>query len=288
MNTLEPGSNTAMAELLLLMARLRDPQSGCPWDIAQTFASVAPYTLEEAYEVADAIHSGDPDKLREELGDLLFQVVFHARMAQERGWFDFEAVARGIHDKLVRRHPHVFPLAEGATTAGAAEAPGTAAAVLVGWEQTKAREREALAAKKGQGPAGVLDDVPRALPALTRAHKLSKRAARVGFDWTDPKDVRAKVNEELAELDEALHEASGRASAHAVEELGDVLFALVNWARHVGADPEEALRGTNAKFERRFGFMEGLARARGLELSALSLDAWEGLWQEAKAAERGR
>ena len=287
----EPGTTASMTELLLLMARLRDPARGCPWDLEQTFATVAPYTLEEAYEVADAIESGEPDKLREELGDLLFQVVFHARMAEERGWFDFDAVARGIHDKLVRRHPHVFPPAASLDTAPttAVDAPRSSAAVLTTWEQTKAQEREARAAGKGQGAAGVLDDVPLALPALLRAHKLSKRAARVGFDWTDPADVRAKVNEELAELDEALLEnPGGPPSAHAVEELGDVLFAIVNWARHVGADPETALRGTNAKFERRFGFMEGLARARGLELAALRLDAWEGLWQEAKAAERER
>ena len=268
--------------LVELMARLRDPQRGCPWDIEQTFQSIAPYTLEEAYEVADAIEFGDPDKLREELGDLLFQVVFHARMAQERGWFDFNAVARAIHDKLVRRHPHVF--GEG-RPAAAAEA-ASSAAVLQTWEQIKARERDTGAARRGQGRAGTLDDVPRALPALTRAQKLSKRAARVGFDWTDPADVRAKVNEELAELDEALREADGKPSAHAVEEFGDVLFALVNWARHVGADAEVALRGTNAKFERRFGFMEGLAAARGLALDGLSLEKWEALWQEAKAAER--
>ena len=277
--------------LVELMARLRDPQRGCPWDVEQTFQSIAPYTLEEAYEVADAIESGDPDKLREELGDLLFQVVFHARMAQERGWFDFNDVARVIHDKLVRRHPHVFPASgdpdqSTGHAASAVDTPRSPAAVLQTWEQIKAQERDSGAARRGQGRAGTLDDVPRALPALTRAQKLSKRAARVGFDWTDPADVRAKVNEELAELDEALREAGGKPSAHAVEEFGDVLFALVNWARHVGADAEVALRGTNAKFERRFGFMEGLAAARGLALDGLSLEKWEALWQEAKAAER--
>ena len=286
MNTKTPA---AMTDLLALMRTLRGP-GGCPWDREQTFATVAPYTLEEAYEVADAIQGGEPDKLREELGDLLFQIVFHARMAEECGWFDFEAVARGIHDKLVRRHPHVFaPAAIAAAGGGTDDRPRTSTAVLTGWEHTKAQEREARAAAAGKGPAGVLDDVPLALPALTRACKLSKRAARVGFDWSDPADVRAKVDEELAELDEALAAcAGGPPSAHAVEELGDVLFAIVNWARHVGVDPETALRGTNAKFERRFGFMEGLARARGLELAALSLPQWEELWQEAKAAERDR
>jgi ATP diphosphatase len=279
------GDLPAMTELLALMVRLRDPSRGCPWDRAQTFASLAPYTLEEAYEVLDAIQSGEsPAKLRDELGDLLFQVVFHAQLAQERGWFDFDGIARGIHDKLVRRHPHVF---------GAQDGISTPAEVLVAWEELKARERAAAAADQDpQGTAGVLADVPRALPALTRAQKLGKRAARVGFDWTEMRDVRAKISEELAELDEAALEArdhpdTAAPSAHLVEEMGDLLFAIANWGRHVGADAEGALRAANAKFERRFASMEALAEQRALVLSELTLDQWEALWLEAKQAERG-
>jgi ATP diphosphatase len=276
---------SAMTRLLALMVKLRDPDSGCPWDRAQTFETIAPYTLEEAYEVVDAIQGGEPPaKLRDELGDLLFQVVFYAQLAQEQGWFDFDGIARAIHDKLVRRHPHVFdkPI------------PGvdTPREVLVVWEELKARERAAAATARDPRAAGVLADVPRALPALTRAQKLGKRAGRVGFDWTDMRDVRAKITEELAELDEAALEAhahgaqSDTPSAHLVEEMGDLLFAIANWGRHVGADAEGALRAANAKFERRFASMESLARERELALSSLSLEQWEALWQEAKGAER--
>lgn len=279
------GDPPALTELLALMVRLRDPARGCPWDQAQTFASLAPYTLEEAYEVVDAIQSGEsPAKLRDELGDLLFQVVFHAQLAQERGWFDFDDIARGIHDKLVRRHPHVF---------GTQQGVGTPAEVLVAWEELKARERAAAAAAEDpHAEAGVLADVPRALPALTRAQKLGKRAGRVGFDWTDMRDVRAKITEELAELDEAVLEAgahtpSGSPPAHLVEEMGDLLFAIANWGRHVGADAEGALRAANTKFERRFASMEALARERSLVLTDLTLAQWEALWLEAKQAERG-
>jgi ATP diphosphatase len=277
---------SAMTDLLELMVKLRDPVSGCPWDRVQTFATIAPYTLEEAYEVVDAIQAGDgPAKLRDELGDLLFQVVFYAQMAQEQGWFDFDGIARAIHDKLVRRHPHVF----GAAASGI----NTPTDVLVAWEELKARERAAAAADKEPGATpGVLADVPRALPALTRAQKLGKRARRVGFDWTDMRDVRAKITEELAELDEAALEAGAHVGsevppAHLVEEMGDLLFAIANWGRHVGADAEGALRAANAKFERRFASMESLARERGLTLTALTLPEWEALWQEAKQAERG-
>jgi ATP diphosphatase len=280
-----PGDLPAMTDLLALMVRLRDPVRGCPWDRAQNFASLAPYTLEEAYEVVDAIQSDEsPAKLRDELGDLLFQVVFHAQLAQERGWFDFDGIARGIHDKLVRRHPHVF---------GSQAGVSTPAEVLVTWEELKARERAvAAAAQDPEATAGVLADVPRALPALTRAQKLGKRAARVGFDWTDMRDVRAKISEELAELDEAALEArdhpdSGVPPPHLVEEMGDLLFAIANWGRHVGADAEGALRAANAKFERRFASMEALARERSLVLTELALDHWEALWLEAKQAERG-
>jgi MazG family protein len=267
---------SAMTELLALMVRLRDPLKGCPWDRVQTFQSIAPHTLEEAYELVDAIQSGEPPaKLRDELGDLLFQVVFHAQLAQERGWFDFDGIARAIHDKLVRRHPHVF------------------GAPPVAWEELKARERASAAADKDpQAEASVLADVPRALPALTRAQKLGKRAGRVGFDWTDMRDVRAKITEELAELDEAMLETGAQTDpagppAHLVEEMGDLLFAIANWGRHVGADAEGALRAANAKFERRFASMEALARARALVLTELTLEHWEALWQEAKRAERG-
>jgi nucleoside triphosphate diphosphatase len=267
---------SAMSELLALMVKLRDPLKGCPWDRVQTFESVAPHTLEEAYEVVDAIQSGEPPaKLRDELGDLLFQVVFYAQLAQERGWFDFDGIARAIHDKLVRRHPHVF------------------GSQPVAWEELKARERAAAAADRDPDAAvGVLADVPRALPALTRAQKLGKRAAGVGFDWTDMRDVRAKITEELAELDEAVLEAGAQTQgagppAHLVEEMGDLLFAIANWGRHVGADAEGALRAANAKFERRFASMEALARERALVLGELTLERWEALWLEAKQAERG-
>ncbi len=263
----------AMGELLALMARLRDPERGCPWDRAQTFSTIAPYTIEEAYEVADAIEQGDPAHLREELGDLLFQVVFHARMAQERGWFDFAAVADGIRAKLVRRHPHLF--------AGASLAPEDLVRV---WEEQKAQERAAAPARAG---GSALGGVPRALPALTRAEKLGRRAARVGFDWPEPRAVRAKVLEELEEVGEVLAAAGGAsgtapASEALADELGDLLFAIVNWSRHLHIDPESALRGANDKFERRFAHMERLARERRVELAQLSAAEWDALWREAK------
>jgi nucleoside triphosphate diphosphatase len=266
----------AMTALLELMARLRDPAEGCPWDQKQTFATIAPYTIEEAYEVADAIERGDPLKIRDELGDLLFQVVFHAQMAQERGWFDFAQVAGSIHEKLVRRHPHVFG---GKSVAGEAE-------LSKNWEELKARER----AEAGGGEVGTLDDVPRGLPALIRAAKLGKRAGRVGFDWPDAAGVREKVSEELREVDEAVAAAGGGAGAgsspEVVEEMGDLLFAVANWSRHLKLDAEDALRAANSKFERRFRDMEALARQRGLALEQLGAQEWEGLWQEAKLGER--
>jgi ATP diphosphatase len=262
-------AETALARLLALMARLRDPQRGCPWDLKQTFASIAPYTIEEAYEVADAIERHDQAHLKDELGDLLFQVVFHARMAEERGWFDFSAVANGITDKLTRRHPHIF--------AGAELAESDLVRV---WEEQKAQER---AADSG-GDAGVLAGVPRALPALTRAAKLGRRAARVNFDWPNARETRAKVMEELRELDDAIAAAAAGEAAQAAvtEELGDLLFALANWGRHLEVDAEGALRGANAKFEQRFAHMEALASARGLALKALSAAEWDALWREAK------
>jgi len=261
----------ALAALIALMARLRDPQRGCPWDREQTFATIAPYTIEEAYEVADAIEHGDAGQLRDELGDLLFQVVFHARMAEERGWFDFAAVARAIHDKLVRRHPHVF--------AGVALAPEDLVRV---WEEQKAQERAAAPPPRGAGR--VLAGVPRALPALTRAAKLGRRAARVGFDWPEAAEVRAKVLEELHEVDAARVGAGAAPGARGAvaEELGDLLFAVVNWSRHLGVDAEEALRVANGKFERRFARMEALAAERALALEKLSAAEWDALWREAK------
>jgi len=266
----------ALSALLALMARLRDPQRGCPWDREQTFSSIAPYTIEEAYEVADAIERGEHQQLRDELGDLLFQVVFHARMAEERGWFDFAAVASAIHDKLVRRHPHVF--------AGASPTPEELVRV---WEEQKAQERAEWARGRPAAEATVLAGVPRALPALVRAAKLGRRAARVGFDWPDAHQVRAKVLEELHEMDAVLAAASGAGEAGSeagavAEELGDLLFSIVNWSRHLKLDAEQALRAANAKFERRFARMESLARARGLDLKGLSAAEWDALWREAK------
>ncbi|HTT05588.1 MAG TPA: nucleoside triphosphate pyrophosphohydrolase [Steroidobacteraceae bacterium] len=255
--------------LLALMRRLRDPVQGCPWDREQTFASIAPFTVEEAYEVADAIDRADSARLRDELGDLLFQVVFHARMAEEQQLFDFAGVAAGIRDKLVRRHPHLF-----------AEPREVAVADLhVSWEQQKARERAQ------SGLTGVLSDVPRCLPALTRAAKLGRRARRVGFDWNEPAAVRAKIDEELAEADAAL--ADGQPGQLA-EELGDLLFTVANWARHLQIDPEAALRAAASKFEQRFERMEQLAGSRGQSLESLSPEQWETLWCEAKAAVAAR
>jgi nucleoside triphosphate diphosphatase len=270
----------AMTALLELMARLRNPQNGCPWDQKQTFATIAPFTIEEAYEVADAIERGDPLQIRDELGDLLFQVVFHAQMAQERGWFDFAQVAGAIHEKLVRRHPHVFG---GVSVTGETE-------LAKNWEELKAQERAAAAAGEvgsggAPGVASALADVPRGLPALIRAAKLGKRAGRVGFDWPDARGVREKVFEELQEVDAAIAAGS---SAEVVEEIGDLLFAVANWSRHLKLDAEEALRAANSKFERRFRDMEDLARERGLALEGLNPQEWEGLWQEAKFSERQR
>jgi nucleoside triphosphate diphosphatase len=257
-------SSEELEALLALMRTLRDPVRGCPWDRAQTFASIARYTIEEAYELADAIARGEMERLRDELGDLLFQVVFHARIAEEQQLFNFATVARSIHEKLVRRHPHVF----GEQRALAPEE------LHASWEAHKARERHAA------GERGVLANVPRALPALARAAKLGQRAARVGFDWQDAQQVRAKVTEELRELDEAL---AGGQRAEITEEMGDVLFALANWARHLQVEPESALRAATDKFEHRFERMEALAAARGLMLERLSAAQWDELWRLAKS-----
>jgi MazG family protein len=265
-------AESAISALLELMARLRDPRHGCPWDQKQTFATIAPYTIEEAYEVADAIERGEPEKLRDELGDLLFQVVFHAQMARERGWFDFGQVASAIHEKLVRRHPHVFA---GASVSGEAELSRK-------WEDQKARERAAA----GAGEAvSVLADIPRGLPALVRAAKLGRRARRVGFDWPDAQGVRDKVLEEIREVDAAVATAAESNCREVVEEMGDLLFAVTNWSRHLRIDAEEALRAANSKFERRFHAMEALARARGMDPDSLTPARWEGPWEEAKKQE---
>ncbi len=249
------------------MDRLRDPERGCPWDLEQTFATIAPYTVEEAYEVADAIERNDLTDLKEELGDLLLQVVFHSRMAQEQGAFDIQDVAAAISDKMIRRHPHVF----------GDHAYENLSAQVEGWEALKAQERKAKA------KTGVLDDVPTGLPALTRAVKLTKRAARVGFDWPSTTEVMAKLREETEELRVEI-EAGDVAKAR--EELGDILFVCANLARKLDVDPEDALRATNAKFARRFAFIEAALARRGKTPDQSDLAEMDALWNDAKAAEK--
>ena len=244
----------AIERLLKIMERLRDPETGCEWDRVQTFETIAPYTIEEAYEVADAIERGDVPELKDELGDLLLQVVFHSRIAEEAGHFSFADVADAISDKMERRHPHIFGDAD----------------TSPGWEQIKAEERGAKAAH------GALAGVARGLPALLRAEKLQKRAARVGFDWPDAQGARDKISEELDEVEQAPSPEARE------EEIGDLLFAVVNWARKLGVDPESALRGANAKFERRFASMEAEA---GDAFAGLDLNAKEALWQNVKRRE---
>lgn len=253
----------SLHKLLEVMARLRDPQHGCPWDLEQDFSSIAPYTIEEAYEVADAIDRADLQALRDELGDLLLQVVFHSRMAEEQGAFDFAEVAEGIAAKMIRRHPHVFEAGQ----------VHDADAQSVAWEVHKQQERAAA------GEHGVLDGIGLGQPALMRAHKISKRAARVGFDWPDPAGARAKVVEELAELEGA--EASGNQAA-IEEELGDLFFAAANLARKLGVNPEEALRRSNRKFEGRFAHVERRVTEGGGDWSRFSLEQLEAFWTEAK------
>ncbi len=259
--------------LLAIMARLRDPDGGCPWDLEQTFATVAPYTVEEAYEVADAIERNDLSDLKEELGDLLLQVVFHARMAEEQGAFAFEDVAAAINDKMVRRHPHVF----------AEETYASLDHQKAGWEALKAAER-AQKHENGKGrTASLLDDVPVGLPALTRAVKLSKRAAGVGFVWPTVQDVVKKLHEEVAEL-EAEIDAGDLEKAR--QEMGDVLFVVANLARTLEVDPEDSLRYTNAKFVRRFQYIEAKLRERGKTPDQSDLPEMDALWDEAKAVEK--
>lgn len=268
-----------VSRLIEIMAALRTPVTGCPWDLEQDFASIAPYTLEEAYEVADAIERGDMDDLREELGDLLLQVVYHARMAEEAGDFAFGDVVEAITKKMIRRHPHVFGNAE-------ARAAGSAKGM---WDAIKAEEKaEKRAARTTRGlPAedhgsGFLDSVPVALPALVRARKLQDRAAKVGFDWKEAAPILDKIEEEIAELRQAMAEGDEAATA---DEFGDVLFALVNFGRHVDVDAETALQGTNAKFRRRFHFIERELASSGRRLGEATLDEMEALWQRAKGVE---
>ncbi|MBX7271514.1 nucleoside triphosphate pyrophosphohydrolase [Stutzerimonas chloritidismutans] len=266
-------------DLLHLMARLRDPQHGCPWDLQQNYASIVPHTLEEAYEVADAIESGDFDHLPGELGDLLFQVVYYSQLAREEGRFEFATVVDAITRKLIRRHPHVFPDGD---LYGSPELPRLdEAAIKQRWEEIKAEERAEKAAAPEQ--LSLLDDVPSALPALSRAAKLQKRAAQVGFDWPEALPVVDKVREELGEVLEAMSENDPQAIA---EELGDLLFVVVNLARHLKVDPENALRAANGKFERRFRFIEQALREAGRPIESCDLEELDALWGEAKRAER--
>lgn len=253
----------AIARLRAIMAALRDPDTGCPWDVKQDFKSIAPYTIEEAYEVAEAIDQGDMDELKNELGDLLFQVVFHARMAEEAGAFTFDDVANAVSDKMERRHPHVF---------GDTQIDG-AADVKANWEAIKAAER---AAKAGDAAPSLMDDIPLALPGLSRAVKIQNRAARVDFDWGDVTPVFAKLEEEIGEL-RAEMAADPVSPQRLTDEMGDILFVAANIARHLKVDPEQAVRGTNEKFAKRFRWME-----QNHDLSSLTLEEMEALWQQAK------
>lgn len=256
--------------LRAIMARLRDPEEGCPWDRAQTPETIVPYTLEEAYEVGEAIAAGDAEVIRGELGDLLFQVVFQARLAEEAGQFDFDDVARAIGDKLWRRHPHVFGEAEFADDHEREAA----------WESAKAEER------RERERHGAMDDIPLAMPALARATKLQRRARRVGFDWDGAAAVLAKIREEIDEVQAEQEQGGG--PERLADEVGDVLFTVVNWARHLGVDPETALRGSNRKFERRFRALERLATERGRDVGRLDPRALDGLWNEVKESEAGQ
>ncbi|WP_072389961.1 nucleoside triphosphate pyrophosphohydrolase [Hyphomicrobium sp. CS1BSMeth3] len=284
----QPGSRKTIADLIAVMAALRTPGSGCPWDLEQSFETIAPYTIEEAYEVADAIERGNRADLKEELGDLLLQVVYHARMAEEEGAFDFDDVARGVTEKMIRRHPHVF-----------GDEKARSAQLAKGWwENIKAEER---AAKQADGngaapePTSLLADVPVGLPGLTRAVKLQAKAARVGFDWPSLAPVFSKMQEELTELEEIAVPADPRGSSppdgpvdpRIVDEFGDVLFVMANVARHLGIDPETALRTANAKFVRRFAYIEQRLTEQGKTPAAATLEEMDDLWIEAKTKERG-
>ncbi len=269
----------AVTRLLDIMTRLRDPESGCPWDVEQTFATIAPYTIEEAYEVAEAIAEDDMDALCGELGDLLLQVVFHSQMAREADLFDFDAVADAVSDKMVRRHPHVFADVKIASTAAQTRA----------WEDHKEQERRSAFSEGGGGSVGpspgALAGVPAALPALLRAEKLGKRAARVGFDWPDSPPVLAKVREEIGELEAEM--TNDGTAARLEHEVGDLLFACANLARHLKINPETALREANRRFERRFGRVEALAAKNAQAVADTPLDVLEAFWEQAKREEKG-
>jgi ATP diphosphatase len=272
--TVKPSPN--ISRLIEIMAALRQPGTGCPWDLEQDFASIAPYTIEEAYEVADAIIRHDLGDLCDELGDLLLQVVFHARMAEEQKAFDFGDVVMAITKKMIRRHPHVFADKDGNVT------PGHVKGV---WDRIKAEEKAERAARRGEEvatPSSFLASVKAGQPALSQAMALQTKASSVGFDWNDPRAVLAKIREEADEIEAALDRGD---QDHIAEETGDLMFALVNLARHVKADPELALRGTNAKFERRFGYIERALAAKGSSLQEASLEEMDTLWNEAKGAE---
>ncbi|WP_416066199.1 nucleoside triphosphate pyrophosphohydrolase [Rhizobium sp. ZK1] len=274
---MEPSKD--ISRLIEIMAALRNPETGCPWDVEQDFESIKPYTLEEAYEVADAIERKDMDDLCDELGDLLLQVVFHARMAEEAGEFSFGDVVEAITRKMIRRHPHVFARSD-------ADTPD---AVKKQWDEIKQaekRERAERRARRGiteDFKAGFLGSVQRSFPALTEALKLQERAAKVGFDWSAPEPILDKIEEEVDELRVALREGD---KSKVSDELGDLIFAMVNIGRHVKADPEQALRGTNTKFRRRFNHIETVLDAEGESLEAASLERMEEIWQAAKAIER--
>ncbi|ANK91510.1 MULTISPECIES: nucleoside triphosphate pyrophosphohydrolase [Rhizobium] len=274
---MEPSKD--ISRLIEIMAALRHPETGCPWDIEQNFQTIKPYTIEEAYEVSDAIERGDMDDLCDELGDLLLQVVFHARMAEEAGEFSFGDVVNAITTKMIRRHPHVF----------ARSAADTPDAVKIQWDEIKQaekRERAERRARRGiteDFKGGFLGSVQRSFPALTEALKLQERAAKVGFDWSAPEPILDKIEEEIGELRVALREGD---RAKVSDELGDLIFAVVNIGRHVKADPEDALRGTNTKFRRRFKHIENVLEAEGETLEAASLKRMEEIWQAAKAIER--
>jgi ATP diphosphatase len=268
-----------ISRLIEIMAALRNPETGCPWDIVQTFETIKPYTIEEAYEVSDAIERQDMDDLCEELGDLLLQVVFHARMAEEAGEFSFGDVVESITRKMIRRHPHVFAVSNAST----------ADAVKVQWDVIKAeekRERSERRLRRGIAEdfkAGFLGTVQRSFPALTEALKLQERAAKVGFDWSAPEPILDKIEEEIGELRMALNEGD---RAKVSDELGDLIFAIVNIGRHIKADPEQALRGTNTKFRRRFSHIEKTLEGEGATLEETTLERMEEIWQAAKAIER--
>lgn len=276
---MEPSKD--ITRLLDIMAALREPETGCPWDVVQTFETIKPYTIEEAYEVADAIERNDPDDLCDELGDLLLQVVFHARIAEEAGLFSFGDVVEAITKKMIRRHPHVFAVSDAATPE----------AVKLQWDEIKRQEkaeraaRHAARAKASGKPVaedpktGFLGSVQRSFPALTEALKLQEQAAKVGFDWSEPEPILDKIEEEIGELREALKAGQPEKIA---DELGDLIFALANIGRHVKADPEQALRGTNTKFRKRFGYIEQTLQANGETLQGATLERMEELWQAAK------